>query len=84
MLERNKKKQLQMSSLKNDCSLFSRLYIASQIHHGDLDEFFQPSLSQMCGLRTGTKSDLIPCLANLVPVKEDLSTPRLQATAFCA
>ncbi|KAG0717130.1 hypothetical protein GWK47_008210 [Chionoecetes opilio] len=35
------RKQLQMSSLKNDCSLFSRLYIASQIRHGDLDEFFQ-------------------------------------------
>lgn len=74
-----------MSSLKNDCSLFSRLYIAFQIRHGDLEEFFQhenqvcpPSLSQMFGLRTGTKSDLMPCLENLVPVKEDLSTPRVQ------
>ena len=45
-------KQLQMSSLKNDCSLFFRLYIASQIRNGDLDDFFQhenqacpPSLS---------------------------------------
>ena len=79
------RKQLQMSSLKNDCSLFSRLYIASQIRHGDLDEFFQhenqacpPSLSQMGVLRTGTKSDLMTCLENLVPVKEDLSTPRVQ------
>ena len=35
------KKQLQMSFLKSDCSLFSRLYIASQIRHGDLDEFFK-------------------------------------------
>ncbi|KAG0725466.1 hypothetical protein GWK47_038595 [Chionoecetes opilio] len=32
----------------------------------------------MGGLRTGTKSDLMPCLENLVPVKEDLSTPRVQ------
>ena len=50
--------QLQWSSLKNYCSLFSRLYIASQIRSGDLDQFFQhenqaypPALSQMgnCG-----------------------------------
>ena len=47
-------KALQLSSLKNNCSLFSRLYIASQIRNGDLDEFFQhenqacpPALSQM-------------------------------------
>ena len=78
-------KQLQMSSLKNDCSLFSRLYIAFQIHHGDSDEFFQhenqacpPSLSHMGGLRTGTKSDSMPCLENFVPVKQDLSTSRVQ------
>lgn len=49
------RKQLQMSSLKNDCSL-----------------------SQMGGLRTGTKSDLMPCLEILVPGKEDLSTPTVQ------
>ena len=32
--------QQQVSSLKNDCSLFSRLYLASQIRNGDLDDFF--------------------------------------------
>jgi hypothetical protein len=55
--------QQQLSSLKSDCSLFSRLYIASQIRDGNLDEFFEhenqacpPSLSQMGKLRTGTKS----------------------------
>ena len=32
--------QRQVSSLKNDCSLFSRLYLASQIRNGDLDDFF--------------------------------------------
>ena len=30
--------QMQVSSLKNDCSLFSRFFIASEIHDGDLDE----------------------------------------------
>ena len=83
------RKQLQMSSLKNNCLLFFRLYIASQIRHGDLGEFFQhenyacpPSLSQtgrqMGGLRTGTKSDLTRCPENLVPVTEDLSNPIVQ------
>jgi hypothetical protein len=47
-------KQLQLSTLKNNCSLFSKLYIASKIRNGGLDEFFQhenqacpPALSQM-------------------------------------
>ncbi|KAJ8027191.1 hypothetical protein HOLleu_32260 [Holothuria leucospilota] len=79
------RKQLQISSLKNDCSLFSRQHIASQIRLGDLDDFFQNkkqacllSLSQIGCLRTETKSDLMPCLENLASVKEDLSTLRVQ------
>ena len=55
--------QHQLSSLKNDCSLFSRLYIASQIRDGDLEEFFEhenqacpPALSQMGKLRTGSQT----------------------------
>ena len=32
----------------------------------------------MGGLRTGTKSDLTPCLENLVPVEGDLTTPKVQ------
>ena len=46
-------KQMQVSTLKSNCSLFSRLYVASQIRSGDLDDFFQhenqvcpPALSQ--------------------------------------
>ena len=31
------KSQLQPASLKNDCSLFSRLYVASQVRNGNLD-----------------------------------------------
>ncbi len=33
-------KQLQLLSLKNNCSLFSRLFIASQTRNRDLDDFF--------------------------------------------
>ena len=68
-------KQQQLSTLKNNCSLFSRLYVASQVRDGDLDEFFQhenqpcpPSLSQVGMLRGGTKSDLLSCLQDLAPV----------------
>ena len=74
--------QLQRSSLKNDCSLFSSLYVASQM---DLHQFFQyenqaypPALSQMGKLRTGTKSDLVGCLEDLVPVQDNSRTPVVQ------
>ena len=70
--------QLQVSSLKNDCSLFSRLFIASQVRDGDLDGFFAhenqacpPALSDMGKIRLGTKSDLVGCLENLVPPQEN-------------
>ena len=76
-------KQLQLSSLKDNCSLFSRLYIASQIWNGDLDEFFKhenqayPSaLSWMGMLRTGMKSDLLQCLQELSPV----TSPTIEVT----
>ena len=65
---KSKEKQ-HISSLKNDRSLFSRLYVASQIRDGDIDTFFRhenqaypPSLSQFGRMRTGTKSDLVKCL----------------------
>ena len=77
--------QLQRSTLKNDCSLFSRLYIASKIRSGDLDQFFQhenqaypPALSQMGKLRTGTKYDLVDWLENLVPAQDISPTPVVQ------
>ncbi len=74
-----------LSSLKNDCSLFFRMYIASQMRDGDLDDFFEhekqacpPSLSQLGKLRTGTKSDLVGCLEDLVPAQEDAPNTGVQ------
>ena len=67
----------QLSSLKNDCSLFSRLYISCETRDGDLDELFShenqacpSSLSNMGKLRLGTKSDIVSCLERLVPSNE--------------
>ena len=78
--------QQQVSSLKNDCSLFSRLYVASQIRNGDLDEFFQhenqsypPALSKMGSIRTGAKSDLVDCLEDLAAAHPSGNTPAVQA-----
>ena len=67
----SKTKQISTSP-KSDCTLFSRLYIATQTRHGDLDNFFKhenhaypPSLSLFGKLRFGTKSDLVECLEQL-------------------
>ena len=61
-----------VSSLKSDCALFARLFIACQTRDGDLDNFFKhenhayaPSLSQLGKLRLGTKSDLVEWLEKL-------------------
>ena len=77
------KSQLQLTSLRNDCFLFSRLYIASQVRNGNLDELvfehesqaFPPALSQNGKIRSGTKSDLVKCLEDLVTSKEKTSKP---------
>ena len=58
--------------LKNDCSLFSRLYIACQNRDGSLEEFFRhenqpwpPSLADRGEMRKGQKADLVRCLEAL-------------------
>ena len=58
-----------IAELKNDCALFSRLYIACQSRDGDLDDFFKhenqpwpPSLADKGELREAVKADLVKCL----------------------
>ncbi len=82
--EKSKSKQ-QLLSLKNDCSLFSSLYISCQRRDGDLDDFLKhenqacpPSLSSMGKLRLGTKSDIVSCLENLIDIDE-VSNPKVDA-----
>ncbi|MEW8543564.1 MAG: hypothetical protein AB2693_08500, partial [Candidatus Thiodiazotropha sp.] len=67
----------EIKSLKNNCELFSRMYISCQSRDGDLDEFFRhenqgtpPALSDMGELRHGTKSDLMGCVESVVTVPE--------------
>ena len=66
--QRSRSKE-QVASLKPNCTLFSRFYIACQARQSNLDSFFEhedqacpPSISDMGQLRHGSKSDLMECL----------------------
>lgn len=68
--------KIQIASLKSNCSLFSHLYVSCQVCDGDLEAFFchenqafPPVLSQFGELRTGTKSELLPCLEKISSVQ---------------
>ena len=61
-----------VTSLKQNCTLFSQLYISCQVRQGNLEEFFAqenqafpPSISKFGDLRLGVKSDLMKCLDSL-------------------
>lgn len=63
------RQSMQVAELKNDCNLFSRLYISCQTRDGDLNQFFThenqaapPSISSGGKLRLGTKADLLRCI----------------------
>lgn len=65
------KDKAKVTVLKEDCALFSTLYIACQNREGNLEDFFKfenqpwpPSLSQMEQLQGGTKADLVKCLSD--------------------
>ena len=59
------KQKMQITALKYDCNLFSRLYFACQTRDGDLDTFKHenqntpPSLSLGEKIRFGTKANLL-------------------------
>ena len=66
--QRSRSKE-QVASLKTNCTLFSRLYVACQARQCNLDSFFEhenqacpPSISDMGQLRQGSKSDVMECL----------------------
>ncbi|CAB3979534.1 Hypothetical predicted protein [Paramuricea clavata] len=68
------KDKAKVQVLREDCPLFSRLYIACQNRDGNLEDFFTyenqpwpPSLSELGQLRGGVKADLIKCLPNTTP-----------------
>ena len=81
------KKQAQVSKLKANCSLFSRIYIACQPREGDLQDFFShenqpwpPLLSQQGKLRKGNKADLIRCLQGTTEIAAE--SPLVDAKVF--
>ena len=77
--------QFHLSSLKNDCSLFSRLFVASQMCDGDLDDFFAyenqacpPVLSQMGKIRLDKKSDLVGYLEGTIPPQDNVASHHVE------
>lgn len=78
------KDKAKVKELKQDCALFSRLYIACQSRDGNLDDFFTyenqpwpPSIAQNGKLRGGQKADLVKCLTN--EATEILEKPAVDA-----
>ena len=79
------KDKQKVAALKNNCALFSRLYIACQSRDGNLEEFFKhanqpfpPTPAQAGKIREGQKSDLVKCMERLVERKID--APQVEAT----
>jgi hypothetical protein len=71
------KSSQRLQGIRNDCSLFSRLYIGCQSRSGNLDTFFEhenqaypPSISEFGTLRFGSKSDLLSCLEKVAPTSD--------------
>ncbi|XP_076078833.1 uncharacterized protein LOC143048849 [Mytilus galloprovincialis] len=78
-LRSESKEKRQISSLKQNCSLFSQLYVSCQVRDSDLDEFFPhenqaypPSLSQFGQLRLGSKSDLLVPLEKMCVIVTEI------------
>ena len=72
MAKQPSKQKAQVTALKEDCTLFSRLYISCQSREGNLTDFFKhenqpwpPSLAKSGHMREGTKSDLLDSLESL-------------------
>ena len=81
---RDGKGDAKSKSLKNDCSLLSRIFIASRKRESDLENFFAHKNQSYPPSRTfdgrmyhGTKSDIIKCLTRLAseavfPLEDEL------------
>lgn len=79
------KQKSRVATMKEDCNLFSRLYIACQSREGNLEDFFKhenqpwpPSLSKAGDMRSGNKADLLSELESLAQPAE----ARPQVTAL--
>ena len=78
------KLQANVSSMKNDVQLFSRMYIACQARDDNLDSFFEhechswpPALAEGIGSMRPPmgKADILPCLEGLAPHPQDNPKP---------
>jgi len=85
-VENNPRKQdAQAAVLKDDCGLFSRLFIACPSREGNMPEFFKHenhpwplALAQAGRMREGQKSDLVKCMEKVSRATE--VAPQVDAT----
>lgn len=75
-----------VSTLKQNCSLFSQLYISCQVREGNLDNFlshesqnYLPSISKQGKLRFGQKSTLLEPLKSNLPDQDAVFSPNVEA-----
>ena len=80
------KHQITISTVKQNCALFSQLYISSQVRNGDLDNFLRhenlphpPALSEFGKLRFGVKSDLTKMLESHTLSSNSTLAPEVDA-----
>ncbi|KAK3918979.1 Chromosome-associated kinesin KIF4 [Frankliniella fusca] len=77
IFDAKEKKTTEVSNLKSEVQLFSRLFIVAREREMDLDNFFAhenqiypPAISLSGKLRTGTKADLVEKLESLVTTEQ--------------
>ena len=75
-----------VSTLKQNCSLFSQLYISCQVRVGNLDNFlshesqnYLPSISKQGKLRFGQKSTLLEPLKSNLSDQDAVFSPNVEA-----
>ena len=84
------KQQQAIDALKQDISLFSKLYVVSQVKETDMKEFFfnenqlyPPALSDFGSMHQGVKSDLLVHLEDAIPNHDAAGSPELADMVIC-
>ena len=77
-----------LAHLRKDSNVFCRLYVASQVRHGDVEEFFShenstypPSISEFGELRLpSSKADIVSCVQKTCSLSSEVTAPALMPT----
>lgn len=78
-----------LANLRKDSNVFCRLYVASQVRRGDVEDFFShenstylPSISEFGGLRLpSSKADIVSCVQKTYSLSSEVTAPALTPIA---